>query len=145
MFSPYLGILTKWLWSSSCTNWTLALLLFSTHLTDGPRELDMVKKLSYWPGRVKHGGDNWLLCKAATQSTWYMTWDTVVIVYIATNINQNCPRMFWCLQERRDSVVVSTSAWHAIIWGSILGPGALLGVKTWLSTLETVYIYCGAW
>ena len=39
--------------------------------------------------------------------------------------------------ERHGSVVVSTSACHA---GSIPGPSAFLGVKTWLSTLEIVYL-----
>ena len=42
--------------------------------------------------------------------------------------------------ERRGSVVVSTSAWHEAGRGSPPGPGTLLGVNTWLSTLETVYI-----
>ena len=56
--------------------------------------------------------------------------------------------------ERRGSVLVSSPAWHAGDLGSILGPGVLitnntlgpriklilLGVKTWLSTLETVYL-----
>ena len=37
--------------------------------------------------------------------------------------------------ERHGSVVVSTSACHAACRGSLPGPGALLGVKTWLSTL----------
>ena len=36
--------------------------------------------------------------------------------------------------ERRGSVVVSTSACHAAGRGSLLGPGASLGVTTWLST-----------
>ena len=39
----------------------------------------------------------------------------------------------------RGSVVVSTPACHAFGRGSLPGPGALLGVKTWLSTLEIVY------
>ena len=42
--------------------------------------------------------------------------------------------------ERRVSAVVSTSACHAGGPGSLLGPGTLLGVKTWLSTLEIVYL-----
>ena len=43
------------------------------------------------------------------------------------------------LYERHGSVVVSTSAWHAVIRGSILGPGVLyFRLKSWLSTLETV-------
>ena len=42
--------------------------------------------------------------------------------------------------ERRGSVVVSTSACHAGGRGSIPGPGALLGLKTWLSTLQIVYL-----
>ena len=43
--------------------------------------------------------------------------------------------------ERCRSVVVSTSACHAAGRGSIPGPGALLGVKTWLSILEIVYLW----
>ena len=42
----------------------------------------------------------------------------------------------YMVAERRGSVVVSMSACHAAGRGSIPGPGALLGVKTWLSTLE---------
>ena len=42
--------------------------------------------------------------------------------------------------ERRGSAVVSTSACHAGGPGSRPGPGTLLGVKTWLSTLEIVYL-----
>ena len=42
------------------------------------------------------------------------------------------------IPERCGSVVISTSACHAAGRGSISGPGALLGVKTWLSTLEIV-------
>ena len=40
----------------------------------------------------------------------------------------------------RGSVVVSMSAWH--VGGSIpaLTRHVILGVKTWLSTLETVYL-----
>ena len=39
------------------------------------------------------------------------------------------------------SVVVSTSACHAAGRGSLPGPGALVDcVKTWLSTLEIVYL-----
>ena len=41
--------------------------------------------------------------------------------------------------ERRGSAVVSTSACHAGGPGSRPGPGTLLGVKTWLSTLDIVY------
>ena len=33
-------------------------------------------------------------------------------------------------EDRRGSVVVSTSAWHAAGRGSVPGPGTLLGVKT---------------
>ena len=44
--------------------------------------------------------------------------------------------------ETRGSVVVSTSAWHAAVRGSLPGPGTLLGLKTWLSTLEIVYLMC---
>ena len=40
----------------------------------------------------------------------------------------------------RGSAVVSTSARHAGGPGSRPGPGTLLGVKTWLSTLEIVYL-----
>ena len=41
--------------------------------------------------------------------------------------------------ERRGGVVVSMPAWHAGDLGSIPGPGMfILGVKTWLSTLEIV-------
>ena len=43
-------------------------------------------------------------------------------------------------QERCGSVVVSTSACHAGGRGSLPGPGTLLGVKTWLSTFEIVYL-----
>ena len=43
-------------------------------------------------------------------------------------------------RERRGSVVVSTSAYHTADRGSIPGPRALLGVKTWLSTIEIVYL-----
>ena len=35
--------------------------------------------------------------------------------------------------------MVSTSACHAAGRGSIPGPGALLGIRTWLYTLEIVY------
>ena len=42
--------------------------------------------------------------------------------------------------ERRGSVVASMSACHAAGRGSLPGPGALLGVKTWLYTLEIVYL-----
>ena len=45
-----------------------------------------------------------------------------------------------CQLERRGSAVVSTSACHAGGPGSRPGPGTLLGVKTWLSTLEIVYL-----
>ena len=45
-----------------------------------------------------------------------------------------------CVVERRGSAVVSTSACHAGGPGSRPGPGTLLGVKTWLSTLEIVYL-----
>ena len=39
----------------------------------------------------------------------------------------------------RGGVVVSMPAWHAGDLGSIPGPGMfILGVKTWLSTLEIV-------
>ena len=45
-------------------------------------------------------------------------------------------------RERRSSVVVSTPPWHAIIRGAIPARTrhVILGVKTWLSTLETVYL-----
>ena len=43
-------------------------------------------------------------------------------------------------RERRGSAVVSTSACHAGGRGSLPGPDTLLGVKTWLSTLEIVYL-----
>ena len=44
--------------------------------------------------------------------------------------------------ERRGSVVVSTSAWHAAgrWFDSQTRHVSLLGVKTWLSTLEIVYL-----
>ena len=44
--------------------------------------------------------------------------------------------------ERRGSVVVSMSAWHAASRGSIPARTrhVILGVKTWLSTLETVHL-----
>ena len=42
-------------------------------------------------------------------------------------------------RERHGSVV-GTSAYHTADHGSIPGPRALLGVKTWLSTLEIVYL-----
>ena len=38
--------------------------------------------------------------------------------------------------ERHGSVVVSTSAWHTVVRGSIPGSGILYRLKTWLSTLE---------
>ena len=41
-------------------------------------------------------------------------------------------------RERRGSVVVSTSVWHAAGRGSITWPGMLLGVKTWLSRVSTL-------
>ena len=44
------------------------------------------------------------------------------------------------MPQRRGSAVVSTSACHAGGPGSRPGPGTLLGVKTWLSTLEVVYL-----
>ena len=41
----------------------------------------------------------------------------------------------------RSSVVVSTPGWHTVDLGSIPGPACyILGVKTWLSTLEIVYL-----
>ena len=42
----------------------------------------------------------------------------------------------------RGSVVVSMSAWHAAGRGSIPARtrNVIFGVKTWLSTLETVYL-----
>ena len=45
-----------------------------------------------------------------------------------------------CLFDRCGSVVVSTSAWHAAGRDSIPARTrhVILGVKTWLSTLETV-------
>ena len=42
--------------------------------------------------------------------------------------------------ERHGNAVVSTSACHAGSRGTLLRPGTLLGVKTWLSTLEIVYL-----
>ena len=42
--------------------------------------------------------------------------------------------------ERRGSVVVSTSAFHAGGRGWLPGLGTVLGVNTWLSTLEIVYL-----
>ena len=36
--------------------------------------------------------------------------------------------------------MVSTSACHAADRGSLPEPGALVGVKTWLSTLQIVYL-----
>ena len=42
--------------------------------------------------------------------------------------------------ERRGGVVISTSACHAADRGSLPGPGTLLGVKTWLSTVEIVSV-----
>ena len=50
-------------------------------------------------------------------------------------------RIRYCT-ERRGRAVVSPPARHAADRGAIPGPGAraLLGVKTWLSTLETVYL-----
>ena len=43
-------------------------------------------------------------------------------------------------KERHGSVMVSTSALRERVLSSRLGPGmGMLGVKTWLSTLETVY------
>ena len=42
--------------------------------------------------------------------------------------------------RRLGSVLVCTSSCHAASRGSIPGPGALLGVKTWLSTLKIVYL-----
>ena len=49
----------------------------------------------------------------------------------------------WFIFITRDaggSVMVSSSACHAAGRGSLPGPGALLGVKTWLSTLEILYL-----
>ena len=45
-------------------------------------------------------------------------------------------------KERRGSVVVNTSAWHAAgrRFDSRTRRVSLLGVKTWLSTLEIVYL-----
>ena len=48
------------------------------------------------------------------------------------------------VRERRGSAVVSRSACHAGGRGSLPGPGTLLGVNTWLSTLEIVYL-CVFW
>ena len=44
--------------------------------------------------------------------------------------------------ERRSSVVVSKSAYYAVGRGSLPRPGALLllGVKTWICTLEIMYL-----
>ena len=44
------------------------------------------------------------------------------------------------LSHRAPRVVVSTAACHAAGRGSLPGPGTLLGVKTWLSALEIVYL-----
>ena len=52
---------------------------------------------------------------------------------------QTWPWLGWQVLTRRGSAVVSTSACHAGGQGSLPGPGTLLGVKTWLSTLEIVY------
>ena len=49
------------------------------------------------------------------------------------------PQLF-VIEVRRGSSVVSTSACHAGGPGSRPGPGTLLGVETWLSTLEIVYL-----
>ena len=46
-----------------------------------------------------------------------------------------CSALTWC-----GRVVVSGSACHAACRGSVPGPGVLLGVITWLSTLEIVYL-----
>ena len=67
---------------------------------------------------------------ALPTSTRRITPSTFVI-----NIASSTPPL-----ERRGSAVVSTSACHAGGPGSRPGPGALLGVKTWLSTLEIVYL-----
>ena len=51
------------------------------------------------------------------------------------------PKRDVLLLTRGGSVVVSTSACHAGGRGSLPGPGALVDcVKTWLSTLEIVYL-----
>ena len=42
--------------------------------------------------------------------------------------------------ERHGSAMVSRSACHAGGRGSLSGPGTLLGVKTWLSTLHIMYL-----
>ena len=39
-----------------------------------------------------------------------------------------------------DSVVDSMAACHAAGRGSLPGPGVLLGVETWFSTLDIVYL-----
>ena len=45
------------------------------------------------------------------------------------------------IDGRRGSVVVNTPAWHAGDLGLIPGPADyILGVKTWLSTLQIVYL-----
>ena len=49
-------------------------------------------------------------------------------------------RSYFNTHERRGSVVVSMSACHAGNRGSLPGAGTLLGVKTWLSTVEIVYL-----
>ena len=51
---------------------------------------------------------------------------------------------FTMYKERHGNIVVSTHAWHAVDLGSIPGPGirrhVIFGVKTWLSTLYTMYV-----
>ena len=44
--------------------------------------------------------------------------------------------------ERRGSIVVSTFSCHAAGRGSLPGPDALLGVKTWLSTIRDRVSLC---
>ena len=64
--------------------------------------------------------------------------DCVSLCLSAETLNAFGP--FYLVRERRGSAVVSTSACHAGSPGSLLGPGTLLRIKTWLSTLEIVYL-----
>ena len=75
-------------------------------------------------------------CKGARQSSWYQAGCVSHLSLLSLPERG----LLLSVLERRGSAVVSTSACHAGGPGSRPGPGTLLGVKTWLSTLEIVYL-----
>ena len=73
------------------------------------------------------------MCRDYGKPTYHELFDPFANVNIIITFKFN-------VLERRGSAVVSTSPCHAGGPGSRPGPGTLLGVKTWLSTLEIVYL-----